>query len=196
LRRALIDTSVEIISEKGVSALTFRELARRLDVSHTAPRHHFSDKNDLLAAIAADGFEALARAQREASEGVFDPWERWKRIGVAYARFAVDQPSRFRVMFGRELAEGPGSPLLGYQNPCTEIMIATASQALATRPGANPADLRIAVIGSWSLIHGMVMLWLDGPLRQMYGERASDAEFKALAKQVADLVVDAVSRGL
>jgi AcrR family transcriptional regulator len=36
-----------------------REVARRAGVSHNAPYRHFRDKDDLLAAIAEEGFDRL-----------------------------------------------------------------------------------------------------------------------------------------
>jgi len=41
LRELILAKSVEIIAEKGVRGLSFREVARRANVSHQAPYHHF-----------------------------------------------------------------------------------------------------------------------------------------------------------
>ena len=59
LKKALIDSGVEILSEKGIKNLSLREAARRAGVSHTAPYRHFEDKDALLAAIAEEGFLRL-----------------------------------------------------------------------------------------------------------------------------------------
>ena len=53
LRRALLDAAVEVIEESGPTALSLRDLARRADVSHAAPQHHFGDKAGLLTANGA-----------------------------------------------------------------------------------------------------------------------------------------------
>ncbi len=194
LREALVQTSIEIISNEGVEALTFREVARRLGVSHAAPRHHFADKAELLAAVAIEGFQALERTQREALEGITDPWERFKRIGVAYVHFAIDHPSQFRVMYGREIATASPSALRSYENAAAALMTETIAEALATRSGADAASLWLTSISAWSTVHGLAMLWLDGPLRQLRGRQTSEPEFKKIARQVADLIGDALAR--
>ena len=59
LRSALLQQAAQTIDERGIQALTLRELARDVGVSHAAPRRHFPDRQALLDAIAEDGFERL-----------------------------------------------------------------------------------------------------------------------------------------
>ena len=59
LRRALIDTALELVTEEQDWAFSLREVARRAGVSHQAPYNHFPEKQDLLAAVAIVGFERL-----------------------------------------------------------------------------------------------------------------------------------------
>jgi AcrR family transcriptional regulator len=198
LRRALIQASIELIAEKGVSALTLRGVARRVGVSHAASHHHFASKTELLAAVAMEGFEALAQAEREAAAATADPWDRFKAIGRAYLRFAVAHPAHFRVMFGRELVEGSQPPPeeQWVANPASRVLVEVATEAIATRGNADEERVRVAVIAAWSLVHGLAMLWLDGPLRQLSGLKAHHGEFDELARTITDFVVDAVARGL
>jgi AcrR family transcriptional regulator len=59
LRRALIDAAVSAIAKHGVDALNLRQLAARAGVTPGAPYHHFTDREELLAAIAEEGFGRL-----------------------------------------------------------------------------------------------------------------------------------------
>ena len=196
LRRALIETSIDLIAEEGVSALTLRGVARRLGVSHAAPGHHFVDKTELLAAVAAEGLAGLAEAQREATAGVSDPWDRFKRLGMAYVRFAVAHPSQFRLMIGGELAEASPPLLHDYWNAGAQVLMEVAADAMSTRGETDEARVRTAAIAAWSLVHGLVMLRLDGPLRQLNGTEPSDEEFDAIARTVTEFVVTGVAAGL
>ena len=62
LREALIKAGRAILEKDGVEALTLRACARKAGVSHAAPQHHFASINDLLAEIAATGFEDFVKA--------------------------------------------------------------------------------------------------------------------------------------
>ncbi|MBK8802144.1 MAG: helix-turn-helix transcriptional regulator [Fibrobacteres bacterium] len=44
LRQALVRAGLEILEQGGIAALTLREAARRISVSHAAPYHHFPDR--------------------------------------------------------------------------------------------------------------------------------------------------------
>jgi AcrR family transcriptional regulator len=195
LHRALIEASIDLIDEEGVSALTLRGVARRLGVSHAAPRHHFADKNELLAAVAIEGFETLTVELREASTGIAEPWKRFKALGVGYIRFAVAHPSHFRVMFGRELAESRPPALVEYLNPASQLLLDAAVEAMSSSGLGDEERVRIAAISAWSIVHGLVMLRLDGPLHDLIGIE-TDAEFDRIARAVTDFVVDSVARGL
>src|SRR6266702_7079154 len=66
LEETLLKTAIQLIGEVGPTGFTLREVARRAGVSHNAPYRHFPDREDLLAAVAAQGFRALDEAMLEA----------------------------------------------------------------------------------------------------------------------------------
>ena len=75
LRDALVVEGRKMFEENGASELSLRALARRVGVSEAAPSKHFQGKEELLAAIASNGFRELA-AQREmlGEIGDLDDW--------------------------------------------------------------------------------------------------------------------------
>ena len=92
LRPALLRAAAKILEKEGSDAVSLRDLARRAGVSHTAPYRHFPDRRALLAALAEEGFAQLA-AELEGRP--------WREQAVAYVRFAIANPERFRLMFTR-----------------------------------------------------------------------------------------------
>src|SRR5215468_6211539 len=89
LREVLLEAAIRLIAEVGPTAFTLREVARRADVSHNAPYRHFRDRDDLLAAVAAQGFRELTRAMNEAAATKSDVLERLKYAGLGYVTFAL-----------------------------------------------------------------------------------------------------------
>ena len=85
----------------GPQRLSLRDLARRLGVSYGAPHHHFPEKQDLLAAIAEEGFmELLADVrQRLLDAGNVDPVERLRIAAATYLDFATGERAHYQVMF-------------------------------------------------------------------------------------------------
>jgi AcrR family transcriptional regulator len=191
LRHALLEASTAIVDREGTEALTLREVARRLGVSHAAPSHHFADKTALLAAVAASGFEALARAMDAAlGRAGTDPLERLKATGVAYVRFAVEHPRRFRLMFGPELAECDEPELTTGSASSFEVLVSAVTAALAARGISDSERIRLTTVSAWSLVHGLATLYLDHRLGAL--EITTPSEAVAMARAVTDLVARAL----
>src|SRR5918999_6482120 len=93
LRRALFDEALATIRAEGVDALTLREIGARLGVSRTALYRHFADKRALLTALATEGFRTLRQLLVAAWEQGGHGRAAFHAMGVAYVRFAVDNPA-------------------------------------------------------------------------------------------------------
>lgn len=79
-------------------------------------------------------------------------------FGLAYFRFAIDQPARFQVMFVAEIDKKRYPPLLGVAARTLELLVKTARKA-----GPARRDLSAA---TWSIIHGTSLLALDGSFQR------------------------------
>src|ERR1039457_3061999 len=112
LKPALLRAAVALIAEVGPAAFTLREVARRAGISHNAPYRHFREKDELLAAVATEGFERLADAlgkpapekRGKRSRHPAPELRRFQASGIAYVRFALSSPEHLFVMFDWPLA--------------------------------------------------------------------------------------------
>lgn len=166
LRRTLLEASLELILERGLDALSLREVARRAGVSPAAPYHHFATREQLLGALAVDGFALLAQAMQTARDaaaaaGAID---RLRAIGEAYVRFAVAHPAHFRLMFRPSLVAPDVLPEGGAPAQAFAILVDVVSEVLEDDVIRNDVDQRGLVLMAWSLVHGAAELLLDGPL--------------------------------
>ena len=89
LRQALIDTATKMVEKDGVSSLSLRKLAEQVNVSRTAAYHHFTDKHDLLCAIAAKGFDIL---EREPLAGLYQSNWRQRTLAIEPEVILLDEP--------------------------------------------------------------------------------------------------------
>jgi AcrR family transcriptional regulator len=153
LPSTLLQAAGEILEKEGVGALSLREVARRAGVSHNAPYRHFSDREALLAGLATEGFAELGRelARHAGADG-----------GVAYVRFALAHPQRFRLMFGGQIAYDR-HPGLRKQADAAYVGLEKSFAQLGD-------DARFAAAATWSLVHGLAQLLLDGHFMQGKGE--------------------------
>lgn len=189
LREALVATALRVVAEEGVDALSLRDLARRLGVSHAAPAHHFPDRTALLVELAGQGFLRLSRALEAAAGGERPRAGRLVLATRAYVRFALEHPAYFRVMFGPHVGELPrasehviGAAMGGYQ------VLERGVEELVG-PG-DPARLEDLTLLAWSLLHGAVTLFLDGPLALQAPRLASRAAFEAWVERAVATLRD------
>jgi AcrR family transcriptional regulator len=156
LREACVRAAMELLEERGETALSLRAVARRAGVSPAAPYRHYADREALVSAVAAVGYRQLAECLAAAHPSPSTP-EQLASVATAYVQFALARPALFRIMFGE---------------PCDrdndERVAATAAVSLYVRaiversfPQADTDALGTAV---WALVHGLAYLHLDGKL--------------------------------
>lgn len=182
LRQALVAAARQLIDEGEEGALSLREVARRVGVTYAAPYHHFADKQALIAAVAAEGFQTLRADMSAAEEGTPDPFERLAAQGRAYVQFAVRHPALYRTMFQREITDPECYPELHEAaDACFQALLESVRRALG--PKADDQRVIGAAVPAWAAVHGLASLWNDGPLRHKLPE--IDAEFLAHAVTTA-----------
>ncbi len=141
-----------LLDEGGAPAVRLGETARRIGVSPTAAYRYFASKEDLLASVAAEGFQELSAAMGAAIQGP----DRLLGLGLAYVEFALQKRSLFRLMFGPILAQRVKYP--GLQKAVAEAFgILQAVQGNNGRPREDERD----EMAGWVLIHGLSSLLID-----------------------------------
>jgi AcrR family transcriptional regulator len=194
LRRALIDAVVEAIASDGIEALNLRQLAAQVGVTAGAPYHHFPNREELLRAVAEEGFlrlEASLIAARDAAPA--DPSARLEALGRAYVSFATSHPGYFRVMFhGEANVSGPTKPGLRSFHLLRDAVL--ACQETGAAPPGDPAPL---VLTAWSAVHGFATLWVDRalPFEGMEPERMAPEVGRLVARMFAALARGASAGG-
>ena len=165
LRKTLLDAAVALIGEVGLQAFTLREVARRAGVSHNAPYRHFPSKDDLLLAVAAEGFERLTALMEKTLSAGTSPLERLELCGCGYVDFGLRWPNHLLVMFERPAAyREPGQKeemAIGDNAFAVLLNCITAAQQSGDLRAGDP--LRLAWT-AWALVHGIAKLAISGGL--------------------------------
>jgi AcrR family transcriptional regulator len=167
LRAALVRSAIGLLRDAGPEALTLRGVARAAGVSQAAPYRHFADRRALVAAVAEDGFERLGAAMRRAMEGD-GPGEGTagrpglKAVAVAYVRFAHAHPAEYRIMFGPEVARQDDLPELQTTSHAVLDFVRQGIERLQAAGLVTAGDAGALAVATWSMLHGLVMLSLDG----------------------------------
>lgn len=164
LKNALIRAGIEILSKEGIQALSLRRVAKRAGVSHTAPYAHFTDKQALIAAIAAEGYKKLYEALFAAQNPQDDPLARLMATAHAYLQFALDEPDHFKITFsGVVEAEQDYPEYIEQSKLCFALVVAIVEDCEKSGVFAG-SDTQFVSVSIWSGIHGFVQLLLANQL--------------------------------
>lgn len=154
---------MELFVDEGFDGFSLRTLARALGCSHTTPYRYFEGKDEIFAAVRAEGFRRFAAALRRRLKGTRDHDLRLRRLAEAYYTFAVSEPAAFRVIFELGQPEAEAYPFV--REAMTDawgVLVGTVTEAIEA--GVIVGDPKVVAHTMWSGIHGIAALQLSGKL--------------------------------
>ncbi len=162
-RNRLCEAAEALFAERGIEAVTMRELAQALGVSPMTPYRYFKDKDAILAAVRAAAFARFAARLEAAMAQPADPLHRSRAAGEAYIDFALSEPQAYRLMFDlSQPTEGDYPELQAAIVRARRTM--TVHVEAMIQAGLLEGDAELIGHMFWSMLHGMLMLQLSGKL--------------------------------
>ncbi|GAC58242.1 putative TetR family transcriptional regulator [Gordonia hirsuta DSM 44140 = NBRC 16056] len=158
----ILDAATELlIAGDGGAGVSIRAVAARVGVTPPSIYLHFADKEELLDAVCARFFEQFDDVMVAAADGIDDLTERGVAQGLAYVRFAIDNPVIFREAFARPTTE-PTQTDQVLMASAFQRMRATVAEAMEA--GVLPrGEVTAMVLRLWSIAHGVADLMTAKP---------------------------------
>ncbi|MES4906958.1 MULTISPECIES: TetR/AcrR family transcriptional regulator [unclassified Streptomyces] len=174
LRAALLTRAEQTLREKGPAALSLRELARDIGVSHAAPSRHFKDKQALLDALALEGFDRFLGALTTARESGETFADRLGAIARAYVGFATDNAALLELMYSVKHEPDASKELVA----CSHRLAALAMELIEDgqrREEVRPGPVEGITLPVMAAMHGFATLVANGTLPAEEVEQGLDA---------------------
>ncbi|HRX02738.1 MAG: TetR/AcrR family transcriptional regulator [Anaerolineae bacterium] len=160
-RQAILDAALSIVHEDGPDGLSMRTLADRIDYSPAGLYEYFGSKEEIIAEVCDEGHRRLAAYMLEV-ESSLSSTDYLYGIGLAYIRFALENPDHFLLMFSSPQMAGdapedalPQDSESSYGILLHGIERGIDAGAFHVRPGFGLSEMGYA---AWTLVHGMAML--------------------------------------
>lgn len=175
LRAALVSRAEQTLREKGPDALSLRELARDLGVSHAAPSRHFKDKQALLDALAVTGFERLIEIIAESQERVRESFaDQLDAVVRAYVGFATANAALLDLMYSIK-HDPEASQALGTANQRWSDQIIDLISQGQRRGEVRQGPIDRVGLPVFATLHGYASLAVSGMLPpEMTGDELDD----------------------
>jgi AcrR family transcriptional regulator len=186
-------TALAQIAEHGVEGLSLNAIAKELGMSGPALYRYVASRDELIVLLVVDAWQELGDALMQAAdEPAADAADRVRNIGRAYRVWGLSQPDRYKLAVTTRL----GSGQLGPEQviPVATRAMGVALTAMAELPDANlppaalssplggdlerwrthrqgspdvPASVLLRGVLTWSRLHGLLTLEIDGYLASM-----------------------------
>jgi AcrR family transcriptional regulator len=168
-RRLIMATARTLAEHEGWDAVTTRRLSTEIEYSQPVLYKHFASMEDIVEAVAVEGFgelaETLGAARRSASAG----GDALTRTARAFSKFAVDNPALYDAMFSRATrlrfaSDDTPAPL--------HAAFAELRAAVATVAHEGDVDTLTEVV--WAGLHGLATLSRSDRLRPGHADERID----------------------
>lgn len=164
-RSLIISTARNLAESEGWDAVTTRRLADIIEYSQPVLYKHFDGKDDIVRAVAVEGFTELAAALREACKAATTPVTAVRALAESYIGFATVNPRLYEAMFSMPVGLAFGRP----DSPQPLVDSFTELRAVVDVVAAGrDVDTLSELI--WGTLHGLVVLGRSGRLRPDYAE--------------------------
>lgn len=187
LKESLLLAAFASISKSNEVDFSLRNLAKMVGVTPMAAYRHYPSKESILLAIAQEGFEKLGARFEEALRN--DPTD-LQAIGIAYVKFAIENPVYFRVMFHPDLHGNKNREKM----PEPRAEDRSAYQLLLNCVSLNQQKGKFKnkntdalAITAWSTVHGLASLMVNGNLDSKYSSDSKISE--TVIEQTTSLIM-------
>ncbi|MGH8506900.1 MAG: TetR/AcrR family transcriptional regulator [Stenotrophobium sp.] len=163
-REEILDAAMVLFEEGGISAVSFRRIASKLDCSYSAPYRYFASKYELLTALRARAFRWIEQRMSDAIAGISNPIEQLRKLARTYMDAALEMPDRYALMFF-EIGDddlNPSSELTAAKRDALGLCTRVVSEAERSGGLSLRVDPESASHLFWSGAHGLVSLQVAG----------------------------------
>lgn len=188
LREELVRCGKKRLLTEGLGDLSLRRIAADAGVSQVAPKHHFGNKEGLLAAIAASGFRDLTEFRFSRIKPSMNAEQRLRSLLTSYVVFAASNPAMFHLMFSPEFkAPEVHLELNEVASQSYQMMARASIEYLKSLDAGAATELNgddMARMG-WMCMHGLATLVVENRINPIGAPKYSREQ---LTNRMLDLV--------
>lgn len=163
LKRALIESALDLIEQKGPQGFTISEAAKDAGVTPAAVYRHFAGREDLIAEIARQGYEIFADLLDYAyAGGEPSALQAFEAVGRAYLAFARKYPGHYVAMFESGVSLNANPELAHAARRAMDVLEKAAVRLSERIPPEKRPPPSMFSAHVWALSHGVVELFARG----------------------------------
>jgi AcrR family transcriptional regulator len=167
-REEILDAAQTLFAQKGVHAVSTRQIAEIAGISQPALYAYFTTKDDIAAELCVRAFAILGQRMADARVGYTPTPENFERCLRVYIDFGLDHPDAYRVAFmleksvdGSFLQKTGDRPMIAGKQ-VFQVFVEMVGELHAKGRMAGD-DAMAATQALWAGLHGLVSLLIARP---------------------------------
>lgn len=168
LKLDLIEAAMRFLDRAPASDLSLRMVASEAGVSPTSAYKHFANAGALMAEVVRECWRQLGAQMVEGAAQAQgkDALASLQQQMCAYARYAMERPSRYQLLFALEPMDFDAPiDLPGPVQPAYRSVCAAIAQAVDEGRGLPMPDVHFSALLTLSVAHGRIALAHTAPHR-------------------------------
>jgi AcrR family transcriptional regulator len=164
LKDLALRAAADIVDSQGATALSMREVARKIGYTVGALYLVFTNLDDLIVQVNERTVMELRNALEKIRDKNEDPRQNLRLLVAAYLGFALLRTARWRLVFEHRLPQGqPAPPTYSGHTAALFALVAEHLRACGVRSNGHTLDEVSTAL--WSGVHGACMLAVTGKLQ-------------------------------
>ena len=170
-KQRILRAACELLEREGISAVSIRRVAKKVQISPMGIYNHFPSLEALLLAVYEAGVTTLARQMWKELVRTDSPPRKLRALVRSYIKFGTQNPHYYSLLFGTEfiqkyLWDSPPRSLVmeNFWLPFTEVIQACQETGLIDST-LNPQEIATHL---WASMHGYVSFLIIGRLQQLW----------------------------
>jgi len=167
-REEILDAAQSLFAQKGVHAVSTRQIAEIAGISQPALYAYFATKDDIAAELCVRAFAILAERMAAARVDYTPTPDNFERCLRVYIDFGLDHPDAYRVAFmleksvdGSFLEKTGGRPMIAGKEVFA-VFVEMVGE-LHAQGATVEDDVMAATQSLWAGLHGLVSLLIARP---------------------------------
>ena len=167
-REEILDAAQSLFAQKGVHAVSTRQIAEIAGISQPALYAYFATKDDIAAELCVRAFAILGQKMAQARVDYSPTPESFERCLRVYIDFGLEHPDAYRVAFmleksvdGSFLEKTGGRPMTAGKE-VFHVFVEMVGELHARGQMAGD-DVMAATQALWAGLHGLVSLLIARP---------------------------------
>lgn len=184
LRDKILDTSRDLLFNKGHTSLSMRRIAKEVGVSATSIYLHFDNKDHLLHTLIEESVEELSSSIELNYNENTSVITQFESVIQGYINFALNNPEKYQIIYmvkSDAMARYPKEKFRRARR-CYELLVKIITKGVAEQV-MEEEDPITAAYSIWAQLHGVISVVLN----QRLDSRINQEQF--LKKSIHHIVV-------